>query len=155
MILYERGSRGVSGKKSRRISRNRSLLVVKSEATVARETSRGYEAFIRRRHAARSLFSFLFFFFERKNVSAIGEIKGVSINCAGTHRSFVSNRAPFFFFFFFSVRLQESREYLGSYLPFVRRKRQLQFVYRPLIAESARFDRNAVPIPQLTSRSFR
>lgn len=151
MILYERGSRGVSGKKSRRISRNRSLLV---EATVARETSRGYGAFIRRRHAARSLFSFLFFFFERKNVSAIGEIKGVSINCAGTHRSFVSNRAPFFFFFF-SVRLQESREYLGSYLPFVRRKRQLQFVYRPLIAESARFDRNAVPIPQLTSRSFR
>lgn len=40
-------------------------------------------------------------------------------------------------------RSQQSREYLGLYLPFVRRKRQLQFVYRPLIAESARFDRNA------------
>lgn len=38
--------------------------------------------------------------------------------------------------------LFRSREYLGLYLPFVRRKRQLQFVYRPLIAESPRFDRN-------------
>lgn len=42
----------------------------------------------------RALFLFPFSyssFYERKNVSAIGEIKGgrVSINCAGTHRSFV------------------------------------------------------------------